>query len=54
VTTEQAQERIDSLTDEEIRVFAQNFENLPAAGGIGGAAAILILVLLVIILALAK
>ena len=54
VSKEQAQERIAALTDEEVRVLAQKFEELPAAGGIGGGAALLILVLLVIILALAK
>lgn len=54
VTAEQAHERINSLTDEEVRMLSQKFEDLPAAGGIGGAAAILILVLLIIILALAK
>jgi len=54
VTAEQAHERINSLTDEEVRMLSQKFEDLPAAGGISGAAAILILVLLVIILALAR
>jgi hypothetical protein len=54
VTAEQAQERINAMTEEEISMLAQNFEDLPAAGGIGGAVAILILVLLVIVLALAK
>ena len=49
----QAQERIAALTDEEVRMFAQNFEALPA-GGIGSAAAILILVLLAIVLVLGK
>jgi len=52
VTAEQAQERIEAMTDEEVRILAQKFEDLPAAGGIGSAAAILILVLLIIILAL--
>lgn len=54
VTSEQAHERINSLTDEEVRMLSQKFEDLPAAGGIGGAAAILILVLLIVILALAR
>lgn len=54
VTAEQAYERINSLTDEEVRMLTQKFEDLPAAGSIGSAAAILILVLLIIILALAK
>ncbi|MBT8112572.1 MAG: PA2779 family protein [Gammaproteobacteria bacterium] len=52
VTAEQAHERINSLTDEEVRMLAQKFEDLPAAGSISGAAAILILVLLIIILVL--
>lgn len=54
VSKEQAQERIAALTNEEVRMFTQKFEELPAAGGIGAAAAILILVLLAIILALGK
>ncbi len=54
VSKQQAQERIAALTNEEVRLFTQKFEELPAAGGIGGAAAILILVLLAIILAIGK
>ena len=51
VTTDQAQERINAMTDFEVQMFAQNFENLPA-GGIGSAAALLILILLILVLAL--
>ena len=51
VSNKQAHDRIAALTDEEVRMFAQNFEELPA-GGVGNAAAILILVLLIIVLAL--
>ncbi len=50
VTAEQAQERINAMTNEEVRVFAQQLEELPAAGGVGIVAALLILVLLFIIL----
>jgi hypothetical protein len=54
VSTLQAQERINAMTDAEVRLFAEKFQNLPAAGGLGGAAAILILVLVIIILAISK
>ena len=54
VSTEQAQERIDAMTNEEVRILAQKFEEMPAAGSIGTAAAILILALLVIALALSR
>lgn len=54
VSTFQAQERINVMTDAEVRMFAENFDNLPAAGGIGNAAAILILVLLIIILVISR
>lgn len=53
VSKKQAQERIAALTDEEVREFKQNFEELPA-GGVGSAAAILILVLLAIVLVLGR
>lgn len=49
VTPEQAQERINSLTEDEAKTFAQRFEELPA-GGFGAIAAILIIVLLFIAL----
>ena len=51
VTSEQAQARINAMTDEEVRIFAQKFEELPA-GGVGIVAAVLILVLLFIALEL--
>ena len=51
VTSEQAQERINAMTDAEVQMYAQNFGNLPA-GGVGSAAAILILILLILVLAL--
>ncbi len=50
ITSEQAQERIDAMTDEEVRVFAQKFEEMPAGGSIGAIAAVLIIVLLFIAL----
>ena len=49
VTPEQAQERINSLTDDEAKIFAQRFEEL-TVGGVGAVAAILIIVLLFIAL----
>ncbi len=52
VTYEQAQERINAMTNEEVRIFAQQLEELPAAGGVGIAAALLILILLFIALEL--
>ena len=42
------------MTDEEVRMFAQKFEELPAVGHLGTAAFILILVLLVVILAISR
>jgi hypothetical protein len=55
VSNEQAQERIDALTDEEVRVVAQKFEALPAAGDGGGIIlGLLVIVLVFIILDLAK
>ena len=53
VTTEQAQERINHMTDQEIRTLAQKFEEQPAPGSIGVAAAVLILILVFIALELA-
>jgi len=49
VSPEQAQLRINAMTNDEARFFAQKFENLPA-GGVGAIAAILILFLLFIAL----
>jgi hypothetical protein len=54
VSTLHAQERINAMTDSEVQMFAEKFDNLPAAGDIGGAAALLILVLVIIILAISK
>lgn len=51
LTVSQAQERVDALTDSEVRQLAQKFEELPAAGN--AAVVILIVVLVVIILELA-
>jgi len=51
LTVEQAQERVDSLTDKEVSQMAKKFDELPA----GGSAAVVVLVigLVVIILELA-
>ena len=49
VIPEQAQERINYLTNDEAKIFAQRFEKLPS-GGIGAVAAILIIILLFIAL----
>lgn len=54
VSKEQAQERIDALTDEEVRVVAQKFEKLPAAGDGGILLGVLVVILVFIILDLAK
>ncbi len=51
LTVEQAQQRVDSLTDSEVRQLAQKFEELPAAGD--AAVVILVIALVVIILELA-
>lgn len=51
LTIEQAQQRVDALTDSEVRQLAQKFEELPAAGD--AAVVILVIVLVVIILELA-
>ena len=52
ITRELAQQRINAMTDQEVRLFAKKFEELPAAGSIGVVAALLILVLLFIALEL--
>lgn len=52
VTTKQAQVRIDAMTDAEVRILAQRFEELPAAGNFGVVAAVLIVILLFIALEL--
>ena len=51
LTVDQAQERVDSLTDMEVQQMAKKFEELPAAGD--AAVVILIIALVVIILELA-
>ena len=51
LTVDQAQERVDSLTDMEVQQLAKKFEELPAAGD--AAVVILIVALVVIILELA-
>ncbi|NNC67055.1 MAG: PA2779 family protein [Gammaproteobacteria bacterium] len=50
ITHEQAQERVNAMTDQEVRIFAQKFEEQPAAGSVGIVAAVLIIVLLFIAL----
>ena len=42
--------RIDSMTDEEVRIVAQKFNELPAGGGVGVVAAVLIVILLILVL----
>ena len=54
VSTEQAKQRVDSLTEAEVKMLAEKFNELPAAGHIGVVAAVLILVLLIIALSLAR
>ena len=51
LTVEQAQERVEALTDSEVRQLAQKFEQLPAAGD--AAVVLLVIALVVIILELA-
>ena len=51
LTVAQAQERVNALTDSEVRQLAQRFEEMPAAGNAG--VVILVIVLVVIILELA-
>lgn len=50
LTVEQAQQRVDVLTDSEVRQLAQRFEELPAAGG--AEVVVLVIILVVIILEL--
>lgn len=47
VTTEQARERIDKLTDREVRQIANHIDNLPAGGNV---ALVLLIIVLVILL----
>ena len=51
LTTEQAQARVDSLTDKEVSQMAKKFDELPAAGD--AAVVILVIALVVVILELA-
>ena len=51
LTVEQAQKRVDVLTDSEVRQLAKQFEELPAAGG--GAVLGIVVALVVVILELA-
>ena len=53
VSTEQAQERIDAMTNEEVRIMAQKFDSLPTAGDGGILLAVLVVILVFIILDLA-
>lgn len=52
ITHEQAQERVNAMTDQEVRIFAQKFGAQPAGGSVGIVAAVLIIVLLFIALEL--
>ena len=54
VSAEQAKERVDALTEEEVKMLAEKYNELPAAGHIGVVATVLILVLLIIALSLAR
>ena len=54
VSTEQAKQRVNALTEEEVTKLAKKFDELPAAGHIGIVAAVLILVLLLIAMSLAR
>ena len=47
VTTEQARERIDKLTDREVRQISGHIDNLPAGGNV---ALVLLIIVLVILL----
>ena len=51
LTVEQAQERVDSLTDSEVTQLAKKFDELPAAGD--AAVVVLIIALVVLVLELA-
>lgn len=53
VSTEQAQERIDAMTNEEVRIMAQKFNSLPTAGDGGILLAVLVVILVFVILDLA-
>ncbi len=53
VSTEQAQERIDAMTNEEVRIMAQKFDSLPTAGDGGILLAVLVVILVFVILDLA-
>ncbi len=52
ITHVQAQERVNAMTDQEVRIIAQKFETQPAGGSVGIGAAVLIIVLLFIALEL--
>jgi len=52
-STEQAQERIDAMTNEEVRIMAQKFDSLPTAGDGGILLAVLVVILVFVILDLA-
>ena len=54
VSAELAQARINSMTDSEVQMLVNNFEDLPAAGSIGTAAALVILILVILVLALGR
>ena len=54
VNAEQAKQRVNALTDKEVKILSHKFDELPAAGEVGVAAAVLILVLLIIALALSR
>ncbi len=51
LTVEEAQARVDSLTDSEVRLMAKKYDELPAAGDAG--IVILVIILVVLILELA-
>ncbi len=51
LTVQEAQERVDSLTDKEVSQMAKKFDELPAAGN--AAVVVLVIALVVIILELA-
>ena len=50
VSKEKAQERINTMTDEEVRILAQRFENLPTGAGSSGILLGLLVVILVFII----
>lgn len=52
ITQAQAQDRVNAMTDREVRIFAQKFGEQPAGGSVGVVAAVLIIVLLFIALEL--